>query len=246
MMKMNSETTTIVQGLAIVPDRNHRGRDQSGAFLPGAKAWQRAWGGEVVKIDISRTLQHQFDATCEAIEDFDRRHPLPTPELVAQGIAYRRPVAIFCHGFANRLQIGPHINIPRRWDRFPRALRALGSDVRVGLFACSTGSGIDDRFADRLRDSLCELGARDCVVLAHSTAGHAYLNSHKKRFAGDGSPTGGHGGQWWVAPDSKLWPAWRRLVPSIWPRLMDLTPVQVHEVLAGRLSVDWRSSLVPV
>ena len=66
---------------------------------------------------------------------------------------------------------------------------------RVVLYACSTAKGEntaqdmeavggDGGFTDRLRDLLCQAGAVDYQVDAHSTAGHTMKNPYVRRFQG--------------------------------------------------------------
>lgn len=77
-----------------------------------------------------------------------------------------------------------------------RSSAALTADVRVRLFACSTGGGEHDPdrgegdFADQLRDLLVEAGHTGTIVVAHTTAGHTVANPDRRVFAGPGAEGG--------------------------------------------------------
>lgn len=212
--------------IAFVPDRNHRGRDMTGAFLPGAVIWRERRGGLIVKIDVSRSKAEQRAAVLEVLEAAAEDR-----SLLALGEA--ASVAFFCHGTTKELQIGGW-----RGDHLAELARAIAhlggdrTDPRVSLYACSAGDGSgsegDGGLADRLRDELCGFGATRCVVLAHTRSGHSWLNRYKRRFVGDGTPAGGIGGGWWVAPGSSLWKAWAARQRDLWWRLPDLEPREVH------------------
>lgn len=203
-----------IDRICFLPDRNHRGRDYQGAFKPGADLWQKHHGGIAVRIDITRTKTQQAIDVIEAIERLERS---------AEGIG----LAFFCHGFARELQLGISMRRPELFGRFVRAIARLGERPHIGLYCCSTGSN-PEGFADALRDALCVEGAKWCQIVAHTTPGHAFLNSHKMVFAGSGSPTGGNGGAWFVAPGSKLWKRWRSSQTALWLKLPWMSPADVH------------------
>lgn len=58
------------------------------------------------------------------------------------------------------------------------------------------------------------MGDTRCVVEAHVTAGHTTQNSQKKRYLGMGSPVGGVGGNWIVAPGTPLFVKWRKALQT--------------------------------
>ncbi len=209
-----STTERPIDRICFLPDRNHRGRDYQGAFKPGADLWQKHHGGLAVRIDITKTKAQQALDVIEAIE---RLQPS------AEGVG----IAFFCHGFARELQIGISMRRPETFARFVRAIARLGQRPRIGLYACSTGDN-PEGFADALRDALCAAGATWCTVVAHTTPGHSYLNSHKMLFEGGGSPTGGNGGGWFVAPGSALWKRWRSHQARLWAILPWMSPADVH------------------
>ncbi len=180
--------------LIITGDRNTGGkRDYSGAFAPEALAFQRMHGGHIRRVDLSRSPAAMRKQVLGIIATERRVH-----------------VAVLCHGFVNGLQIGfRNAHVPE----LAKALAAAGVQ-RVTLYACSTGGGAgsdgDGGFADRLRDALCAAGSIYCRVDAHSRAGHTTRIPYVRRFEGGGSPVGGTGGTWIVAPGSKLWKPWIR------------------------------------
>ena len=120
-------------------------------------------------------------------------------------------VAFFCHGWRTGMQFG----FDMQTAKILAAEIARGAEfvtiVDVTLYSCSCGSGDSDGdggFADALRDELCKAGVIGCKVVAHTTAGHATSNPYVREFNGNGSPVGGTGGQWIVAPGSELWGEW--------------------------------------
>lgn len=195
-----------MRGIAILPDRNSRGKfDQSGAFEPEARAFAKHHGipdDHVVEIDISADQGARAAQFLTAIRDR------------AKGPAFSL-VAFFGHGLTN--------NLPQfRQVTAPKLAGVLGSvkvpAVHVALYACSTAAGDrltgDGGFADGLRDALQRNGSIDCTVDGHTTAGHASYNPNLRRFMGLGTNDagalvhGGSGGEWIVAPGSKDWKKW--------------------------------------
>lgn len=202
-----------VKAFVFTGNRNQGKADFVGAFDPEAKAFMKL---------------HNIPAECRLRVDLDkseqgrRRQVMDFVEsLTKQG--YRtNSFAFFCHGFANRVELGFKIaNIP---DLVKLANLAVGEDKDITgvftmpLYCCSTGDGPgkdgDNGFADKLRDALCVDGFIDCVVDAHVTAGHTTQNSMKRRYAGMGSKFGGTGGIWISAPKTTLWPKWRKALQT--------------------------------
>lgn len=154
--------------------------------------------------------------------------------FVLATIAEHKPdrLAFFCHGWATGIQFGfglAHIK------QLAEAIATIDRPI-VTLFCCLTGKddaghvGGDGHFADRLRDALCAAGAVECRVDAHTTAGHTTMNPHVRRFDGLGSPIGGCGGQWIVAPGSKLWPKWKAaLRGDLRFRFSEMEIGEIHE-----------------
>lgn len=126
--------------------------------------------------------------------------------LVADALAAHPGVehlAVFCHGWANGLQLVPMAHVAD----LAKAIARPG--IVVTLYACSTADGPhlggDGGFADALRDALCEAGASACCVDAHVTAGHATRNPYVRRFVG---PLAATGGEYIIEPKSALWRPW--------------------------------------
>lgn len=152
-------------------------------------------------------------------------------------------VAVFCHGWADGLQIVPST----RLGAFAAAIRAAAPTpaVVVTLYACSTGAdlspvtsetsgdepGGDGGFADRLRDELVHLGASACCVDAHTTPGHLAANPYVRRFVG-ASPLP-EGGEWLIAPQS---PTWRRWVRALRGDMRWEYPLLGSDVIRARVA----------
>jgi hypothetical protein len=219
-----------VRALIFTPDRNSEGKhDYSGAFRPEAYAFAREHGVElhrVAAVDVSRPANEQRNRIEGALM---MDGPLDV-------------VAFFCHGFENGIQLGGYRNahVAQLAGAIASTATPAGKrDVRVVLYACSTGKGLgpggDGGFADRLRDALCAVGQTQCQVDAHDTAAHTTRNPRVRRFLGAGSPVGGTGGGWVVAPGSPLWNAWRRALrdTSLRLRFPVMSIAEVHAELAG-------------
>ncbi|HEX2677772.1 MAG TPA: hypothetical protein VHM19_14065 [Polyangiales bacterium] len=192
-----------MRALIFVPDRDSPGRhDATGAFIPEGLAFaklHRFTTQRTVKIDVSKPRRARMDETLTALRSASVSGKLDV-------------VAVFCHGLRSGLQVGP--DNPTVHE-FARAIAdACTPNVRVALYACSTGAGPgpggDGGFADKLRDALCQAGARDCAVFGHDRAGHCTELPYVRAFDGMGSPVGGCGGRWVVAPGSPLWKPWVR------------------------------------
>ncbi len=212
--------------LIITGDRNTgSAKDFTGAFDLEARAlarMQEVPPGAIVRVNLAGSKPARRKQVIEALAV--RRYDF---------------VAIFCHGYRTGLQIGfglPHV---RELAAALTARKYVPNEtpLHVALYACSTGggggAGGDGGFADRLRDALCELGAVHCRVDAHDRAGHCTRLPYVRRFEGQGSPVGGTGGQWIVAPGSKLWPKWRKALATTDLRLRFplLDVAQIHQAL---------------
>jgi len=218
--------------LILLPDRNVKRFDWSGAFLPEAKAFAKRHAclpEEIVRVDISKRRAMMREAVCSAIESHEPR-----------------TVVFFCHGWRTGIQLGFDL---KTVDELAEAIHnvnaGVGCDPVIILFACSTGKGSeidvdkdkeapggDGGFADELRDALCRAGNIDNRVIAHSTAGHTTMNPFVRIFTGDFSPTGGHGGSWIVRPGSERWAKWRAKLKT--PFRFDFPTMsvgQIHEAL---------------
>lgn len=177
-------------------------RDYTGAFRPEADRFAalcRARGFDVSThaLDLGASKAAQRSSTAAALG-------------LGGGIGL---AAWVCHGWRTGIQLGYS---SAQLGELAAALRDGGAseDVTVALYCCSTAAGPgrdgDGGFADGLRDALCAAGLRRCRVLAHDRAGHTTRNPYAREFVGAGSPVGGTGGTWVVAPGSTLWRPWVR------------------------------------
>ncbi len=183
--------------LTLAPMYNSPGKkDATGAFQPERAAFCNCVAPMAYNYAIDNTESKN------TMRAFVLRYiHVDTPQLLA----------VFSHGWRTGIQFGFSLaNV----DELAVELARGCTSVRVALYCCSTGSGPgvggDGGFADMLRDALCRAGAVDCQVDAHDRAGHTTKNPYVVRFMGQGSATGGQGGQWIVAPKSKLWGRWVR------------------------------------
>ena len=186
--------------IAFVPQFNTgRKRDATGAFQPEAKAFVSRNGGRIIMVDNRQTDEHMRKQVLKGLSVATLRTSV---------------VAFFCHGQSSKIQFGFNL---KNVGELAQAINHVGHpNPIVPLYACSTAHGRvgpavggDGGFADALRDALCSHGSVDCVVDAHTTAGHTTCNPYVRRFEGRGSPVGGIGGSYIVQPGSKLWPKWR-------------------------------------
>jgi len=131
-------------------------------------------------------------------------------------------VHFFCHGYRKGIQFG---FTTRNLELLARKIWAATSSAPIVTFySCDVGRdadrnrqddlqtiGGDGGFCDEFRDELCRVGAVNCRVDGHTTAGHTTRNPHVRRFNGAGSMTGGLGGFYLVSRGKKdLWKIWRQ------------------------------------
>jgi hypothetical protein len=198
-------------------------KDATGAFQPEAKLWLKSMSdnnevsGDLVLVDNHMTAAKMRGFVMGEITKTD-------PDYLA----------FFCHGWPTGIQFGfglAHVNV------LAEAIKSKYTKEGpcVTLYGCLTGSGPadgDGNFADRLRDALCQVGETYCVVDAHTTAGHTTRNPYVRRFDGLGSNSGGTGGQWIVAPNSKLWKKWKKaLTGDLRFRFPYMEIVDIHDEL---------------
>jgi hypothetical protein len=201
--------------LVFAPQYNTAGKkaDATGAFQPEAQAFARHHGvpkNQVVYVDNTLSKREMRQTVLGVVAAF------------RQGASGGKPpdaVAFFCHGQGKRIQFG--FDTTNVAD-LAKAMTGIVAP-RVALYACNTGKasdaealaafGGDGGFADALRDALCQAGATECQVDAHTTAGHTTMNPNVRRFQGMGSPVGGVGGFYIVHPKQKnLWKKWRTVL----------------------------------
>ena len=181
-----------MRAIAVCPLYNAPGRkDVTAVFRPEAERYLDVHGGELVVFDNRAPMGARADYVMARLFELG-----PCDAL-----------AFFCHGWPDGIQAG--------FRRASAARLATVAPLVVTLYACSTAYGLplgapggDGGFADRLRDELCKARKTACRVDGHDTKGHATWNPRVRRFEGAGSPTGGQGGSWIVAPGTALWKRW--------------------------------------
>lgn len=200
--------------LVFAPQHNTKGRkDATGAFIPEAKRFMKRHGIPPHMFHLIDNSRSKAWMRAKVLEIIDRS--------AGEGL---RGVAFFCHGHRLGIQFGFH---RKTVDDLAYSIsNACHRDVRVPLYACDTGRdadrqrkddleafGGDGGFADLLRDALCEYGAEDCMVWAHTTLGHTDKNSHTRLFPGLGSPMGDTGGFYVIHfKKRKPWRKWQWLL----------------------------------
>lgn len=221
-----------MRAVVLLPNQNHVRNDYGGAFRPEAQAFARLHTvppHAVYQIDISRDYAQRRAQSLECIRSARARYGAPI-----------ECVALFCHGWKNGVQIGWLRAHAREVARV--LAETCARDVRVPLYCCLTGASIvrgaiggDGGFADTLRDELCKAGVVDCVVDAHDRKGHTTRNPYVVRFRGQGSPTGGQGGAWIVAPKTDLFRVWDHKIETtdLRFRFPFLSTAQIHAEVLG-------------
>lgn len=139
---------------AVTPASNSDGRgDATGAFIPGATRFARAYGGSF------RTFNN--------LGDNPKRNFL---RAIQEGPGSLDVFAYFGHGW--RTQLGSaHIYTDRDMDEFADALRdKLKADSIVVLYAC--WAGVAGGFSTMLQQKI----GRGVWVYAHTSAGHSFAN----------------------------------------------------------------------
>lgn len=203
-----------MRGVVLLPDRNVKRADYTGAFHPEAK-WFRYEHNlpkdAVVEIAIDNPPALMREAVCDAIyQQYKKQGRLQT-------------VAFFCHGWKSGIQLGFELQNIKQLARVCK--ETCEYDVVVPLYACSTARdedrkvaddmdpnntvGGDGGFADELRDALCAIAYHIYNrVVGHVTAGHSTYNPWVRFFDGAGLPYGGSGGYWVIRPKGPLWKPW--------------------------------------
>jgi hypothetical protein len=221
--------------LILVPDANSPGKhDATGAFWPAAQAFARFRGEEpdavIRHFPAAMSMAARRKASVEAID-----------------AVYRRidTLAVFCHGYKTGIQAG---FTAAQVGPLAELLKArMAREARVLLYACDTGRdgdeeddddreagpGGDEGFADLLRDAAARLDHR-VEVMAHVTRGHTVWNPYARRFVAGAVAKGG---DWYVSPDAKLWPAWVRALKApgatLPYRFPYLSPLELERVLSA-------------
>ena len=127
-------------------------------------------------------------------------------------------IAIFCHGWANGIQLGFRVSDGTVCELAEAIHGCLAMDGSVALYCCSTahdrdedddeevGPGTQGGFADELFVELLNLGNIGHTIDAHMTRGHTTRNPWVVRFQEDGLDI--YNGDWLVTPNSSLWRRW--------------------------------------
>lgn len=219
----------MINALIFTPDRNVHANDWAGAFRPASLQFAHQHGvpeSQRCAIDVSQPQSEQRGHVRRKIET----------------CAGLEMIAFFCHGWLNGIQLGITRGYVPGLVSSIAAVANPAKTFRVALYACSAGGDVDagapggdGDFADQLRDELCLAGFGACQVDAHATRGHTSQNPHVRRFVGDGSPTGGQGGSWIVAPRSVHWPVWQRALRTgdLQYRFPLMSVADVHRELLG-------------
>jgi len=205
--------------LAIYSSENTHGlHDATGAFIPEAKAFAEKYS--VVDDDM-------LALNCRHYSLMKRR------EEVCVFLRNKKDVGLigfFCHGWPAGIQLGFTKQRCRLLVEYLK-LCCL-PDVKIVLYACSTGSnketrqttvpknigpGTDGGFADVLRDTMLANGFVGGWIDAHKTKGHTTKNPFVLRFYTQPvfeDTWDVKGGEWLVSPKSELWPDWRRIMKT--------------------------------
>lgn len=180
-----------MKAVAIHATKNTPGKsDATGAFVPEARAFAKLHGCQAFGFDNTASAR---DQRAEVAAILARHTGLDS-------------VAIFCHGLRRSLKCG--YDMAHVGELADAIAGATASDVRVALYACSTGA-TDDGFAATLAAALSARGKTGWVD-AHTSAGHATKNPEVRRFA-IGMPIG----EWLVSPtDKRAWKAWREALTT--------------------------------
>lgn len=235
-----------MKGVAFYPLHNTPGinpktgapwRDASTVFKPEAERFAALHGIEVRGFDN----RPGYDVRRREIRAMLAGFPLGELDCVA----------FFCHGWKTGIQAGWST---RNIGDLSQAISDAGTHaVAVPLYCCSTGgdlpgtgakvgtkgeasTGGDGGFADQLRDRLCVAGDTRCRVLGHTVPGHATRLPYVREFPGNGSPVGGTGGTWLVAPGSALWRKWTAALQgkgTMRLRFPFLSAAEIHRELSA-------------
>lgn len=192
-----------MKALVFAPMVNQHGNDAIGAFQPQAHAFCKAHdlstGVRLFRNDFP--LAQRFS---QIIDWLEAGQPQSCDTLV-----------FCCHGWKTGMQFGV---TPANSAKLAEALKRVATpDLRVVLYACSTGSDNDGNdandtavgpggeggMADAIRDALVKAGIR-ATIYAHATVGHCTANPWLRRF----DPGQVAGGNWVIEPHSELWHSW--------------------------------------
>jgi hypothetical protein len=225
-MNINFKNFLVISG-----DRNSEDKiaDYTGVFLPEALAYMKTH-------NIPITNHHRVNLSYSessrrfSVYNFIKKKYNELGQI--EGIAF------FCYGLNKKIQLGIRISDLQDFSYLIKEVMPKKSiNFAFALYCCSIGDdpgiGGDRGFADCLRDEMCKAGITEVTITAHSESGHATKNSSKKKFDGMGSPVGGTGGLWIVAPKSTLWTKWKKLIikTDLRFRVPFMTIAEIHKEL---------------
>jgi len=164
--------------------------------------------GQHMTYHTPNEIPQQVNAVHTAVRQLLRDHPGQAEAGAGddEAIARVKSMALFAHG--GRGWMGGHheaASADFRTRDVPAMINAmssvLASDIRLALFACSTGSGSTARGASdaertgegSLADTFAEQLARDhaeSTVMGHTTAAHTVRNANIRAFSGTGDEGG--------------------------------------------------------
>lgn len=193
---------------------SHGKKDVTYAFKPEAAKYLKAVctrDSRIVVINNRLSFAKRWEQVSKALAEADKAG------------SYYDGVAFFCHGWKSGIQLGA--NNKNVWELADRIHRLCEHSFPcVPLYCCSTGGDVktkssspatgDNSYADRLRDSLCEVISTAGMspyprIFAHETVAHATKNPRVRLFDGQGSSEGGVGGYRPVKIRGRLWRIWR-------------------------------------
>jgi len=197
-----------VKTLAISPATNSRGKkDVTGAFRPEAAYFSKLHDSPRFEFDNTKSKRARRREVEAIMRDAGPQFDL---------------IALFMHGYRRGMQSGHST-----WNvkNLAKAIESAADvdDAKVALFACDTardadrdrkddskpGPGGEGGFADKLRDSLVDLGLHGGWVDAHTVTAHTTKAPYVRRFYINADCVD-DGGEWIVTPGSPEWGAWRR------------------------------------
>lgn len=241
-----------MNGLVLYWGQNTPGKSDLSVFQGGARVYSRLHSiasERVVPIDVYRGPTPVPPGE-RMRQSFGAVEALPQDRSLAT-------LAIFSHGFRDRLGIGFTI---RNVDRLAALLATRARrDLHFIYYACSTGGdlpgvaqpeagpGGEGGFLDASRDAFCRAGLVDCVGFGHDRSAHAYFCPFVTQADGAGSTVGGFGNRWLVEPrlrgshaDRWKWRAWlwcmqtksgREANPRLWARFPHMTDAELDAEL---------------
>lgn len=235
-----------MNGLVIYWGENSPGKSDLSVFQGGARVFSRLHG-----IPASRVVPiHVYDGRTPTTPAARAQQSFAAIEALPEDGSLEM-LAIFSHGFRDRLGIGFTI---RNVDRLAALLATRARrDLHFVYYACSTGGSLpgvaqppvgpggEGGMLDASRDAFCRAGLVDCVGFGHPVSAHAYFCPLVNQADGAGSTVGGFGNRWLVEPR----PTWkwrtfrwcmhsragRDACPRLWARFPVMTDAELDAEL---------------